>query len=110
NYADLPVGEILRRGREHYNLSLNDVEAALRIRASQLGAIEQGRLDLLPGRVYAVGFVRAYAEYLGLDGGRIVQLFKAQSGESRKSPELHFPVAASESKVPNKFMLAGALA
>jgi cytoskeleton protein RodZ len=102
-----PVGEILRRARGHYNLEISDVEAALRIRASQLDALEQGRFDQLPGRVYAIGFVRAYAEYLGLDGHEMVEIFKKQSGGGSRKPELHFPATASESKVPNFFILAG---
>lgn len=109
-YNHLSVGDILRRARLHYGLSLDDVAAALRIRAIHLGALEEGRHDLLPGRVYAIGFVRAYAEYLGLNGGRIVQIFKSQAEGNQPKPELHFPATASESKLPNRFVLGGSLA
>jgi cytoskeleton protein RodZ len=109
-YTDMPVGEILRRARVHYGQSLANVEAVLRIRASQLEAIEQGDLEKLPGRVYAIGFVRSYSEYLGLDGNKMVQLFKAQSLGSRGKPELHFPVAASESKIPNAWVIVSSIA
>lgn len=108
--TDLPVGELLRRARHHYNLSLTDVERALRIRACQLAALEDGKIELLPGRVYAIGFVRAYAEFLGLDGGRMVHLFKTQSGAKANKPELQFPVPASESKVPNIYILSSSVA
>ncbi len=105
--AGLPVGEIMRRTREHYGQSLDDVERVLRIRACQLSAIEEGRDDLLPGRVYAIGFVRAYAEYLGLPPDDMVHLFKAQvAGNAAEKAELHFPVPASESKVPGAFILS----
>lgn len=111
NYTDMPVGEILRRTRQHYNQSLTDVEGILRIRAVQLQALEDGRIDLLPGRVYAIGFVRAYAEYLGLDGEKMVHLFKIQAGNPpRPRAELHFPVPASESKVPNYYILGSSIA
>ena len=109
-YTDLAVGEILRRTRTHYGLTLDDVAAALHIRAIQLGALETGETERLPGRVYAIGFVRAYAEYLGLDGDKMVHLFKVQSVGGRTRPELAMPVPASESKAPNKFILAGSLA
>lgn len=99
---NLPVGEILRRARLYYNQSIDDVGGILRIRSSHLEAIEDGRIDDLPGRVYAFGFVRAYAEYLGLDGEKIVRLFKSQIGiQVVDRPDLHMPVAASESKSPN---------
>jgi cytoskeleton protein RodZ len=111
SYTDMPVGEILRRTRQHYGQSLTDVEGILRIRAVQLQALEDGRIDLLPGRVYAIGFVRAYAEYLGLDGEKMVHLFKVQAGNPpRPRAELHFPVPASESKVPNYYILGSSVA
>lgn len=108
--TDMPVGEILRRTRVYYGQSLEQVEAILRIRAIQLDAIERGRLDQLPGRVYAIGFVRAYSEYLGLDGDKMVHLFKTQSVGSRVKPELSFPAPASESKVPNLYAVIGGMA
>jgi hypothetical protein len=76
----------------------------------QLGALEDGRIDLLPGRVYAIGFVRAYAEYLGLDGDKMVHLFKAQAGGHRVRPELNIPAPASESKSPGLWILGGSFA
>ncbi len=97
---DVEVGEILRRTREHYGQSLKDVENILRIRASQIDAIEKGMIASLPGRVYAIGFVRSYAEYLGLDGAKVVQLFKAQYMDPQPREALSFPVPASESKTP----------
>lgn len=109
-YTDMPVGEILRRARNHYGQSVEDVAGFLRIRASQLAALEEGRVDQLPGRVYAIGFVRAYSEYLGLDGEKMVQLFKIQSVGAKARPELSFPVPASESKLPGFYILGASLA
>jgi len=106
NATDLPVGEILRRTRTYYNLSLRDVEKNLRIRAIQLEAVEEGRYDVLPGRAYAIGFVRSYGEYLGLDGDKMVNLYKAQAGNNRGRARLNItPAPASESKVPNLYIL-----
>lgn len=108
--VNMPVGDILRRTRLHYKQSLNDVERSLRIRAEQLEAIEDGRTDLLPGRVYAIGFVRSYAEHLGLDGDKIVNLYKRQHNGWATKPDLEFPVAASESILPPFWtVLAGVL-
>lgn len=100
-HTDLSVGEILRRTRVHYGQSLEDIGHILRIRASQLEALETGNIDQLPGRVYAIGFVRAYAEYLGLDGDKMVYLFKMQSVGKQARPDLQFPVAAADTKIPN---------
>lgn len=105
SYGNMPVGDILRRTRMHYDLSLRDIESALHIRSSQLNAIEEGNLASLPGRVYAIGFVRTYAEFLGLDGDKIVHLFKMQIAGSTYKPELSMPVPSSESKLPNKYIM-----
>ena len=109
-YTDMPVGEILRRTRDHYGQSLADIERALRIRASQIEAIESGNIEKFLGRVYAIGFVRSYAEYLGLDGNKMVHLFKTQAGGKTVSPELHFPAMASESKIPPVWLVGASLA
>ena len=107
SYTDMSVGQILRRTREHYGQTLDDVEQNLRIRANQLDAIEKLDLEALPGRVYAIGFVRSYADYLGLDGDKMVHLFKAQSVGRNATTEHHFPVSAVESKVPNAYVIIG---
>lgn len=109
-YTDIPVGEILRRARLHYGQSLTDIERNLRIRSSLIEAIEKGDSSKLPGRVYAVGFVRSYAEYLGLNGEKMVQLFKVQSVGVSEKPELNFPAPASDSKVPSFWLVGGSLA
>ncbi len=99
--TDLSVGEILRRTRLHYNQSLPDIERALRIRASQLEALETGNYEKLPGRVYVIGFIRSYSEYLGLNGEKMVHLFKTQAGGRAVPPaQMNFPVMASDTKMP----------
>lgn len=98
--AQEDVGEALRRTRRFYNKSLEDVEKALRIRSSQIDAIERGDMRSLPGRVYAIGFVRTYAEYLEIDGDKVVQLFKAQYMDNQTKADLSFKVPASETKTP----------
>ena len=109
NYADMSVGQILRKTREHYGQSLTEVEANLNIRASQLDALEKLKLDKLPGRVYAIGFVRSYSEYLGLDGDKMVRLFKAQSVGKKVKPSLSFPVTYTENNTPNVLLILIAL-
>tara|TARA_B100001989_G_C24546917_1_gene471540 strand:- start:2476 stop:3390 length:915 start_codon:yes stop_codon:yes gene_type:complete len=102
NYAgkEQTIGEILRATRVHYEQSLQDIERTLRIRECQIEAIENGDIEKLPGRVYAIGFVRSYAEYLDLDGDQAVDMFKRQylSNVANEKPSL--PIPAEESKVP----------
>lgn len=104
--ADIEVGEALRRTRVYYGRSLEDIEKALRIRACQIDAIERGDMQALPGRVYAIGFVRSYAEYLDLDGAKVVHLFKKQYMGSQGKSALSFPMPASETKTPTLWLVA----
>ena len=67
----MTVGRYLKTERELQGQDLQQVAEMLRIQHSYLQAIEEGEIDQLPGPTYAVGFVRAYAEYLGLEGTRL---------------------------------------
>src|SRR5580765_1391073 len=72
------VGQELRSGRLRRGDDLATVSKALKIRKDHLESIEEDRIESLPGRTYAVGFVRSYADYLGLDSGQCVERFKAE--------------------------------
>jgi len=109
SYHDMTVGQILKRTREYYGQTIPQVEINLRIRSSQLMAIEEGNVAHLPGRVYAIGFVRAYAEYLGLDGDKMVHLFKAQTVGKENKVDLQFPVTYADTKTPNAYIIMGCL-
>ena len=62
------IGTSLREARVRQGLELDDAEAATKIRAKYLRALEDERFELLPAETYVKGFLRAYADYLGLDG------------------------------------------
>ncbi len=70
------VGERLRAAREASGRSLGDIEAVTRIRVAYLGAIDGGRRGELPGDVFVKGFLRAYANAVGLDGDQVVAQYK----------------------------------
>jgi cytoskeleton protein RodZ len=99
------IGQLLRETREGFGSDLNRVATALRIRAAYLEAIEEGRYDQLPGAVYALGFVRAYATHLGLDGEEAVRRFKLDAEGFEGQRDLTFPVPLAERSVPGGTML-----
>ena len=72
------VGEIFREEREQKGLTLRNIEELTSIRLRYLEAIEAGDDKVLPGEVYAKGFVRNYAIALGLDGTQFVNMYKAE--------------------------------
>jgi cytoskeletal protein RodZ len=71
------IGSQLRTAREAKGLTLEQAFKATRIKTSYLEAIEANQLDALPGPVQARGFVRSYANYLGLDGEHLAALLDA---------------------------------
>ena len=73
-------GQDLRAARLRRGDDLATVSRALKIRKDHLEAVEEDRLGGLPGKTYAIGFVRSYAGYLGLDASR------RSSASRRKSP------------------------
>ena len=94
------VGLILREGREHFGADLRDVASTLRIRHVYLQAIEDGRFDELPGPTYAIGFVRAYSDFLGFDTESLLERFRAEPGALERPTELDFPTAPAEGRFP----------
>ena len=105
----LLAAAMLRQQRETFALDLADVAAVLRIKLAYLAALEAGRPDELPGAVYAIGFIRAYADYLGLDGGEMLRLFRQGSTLLGVKPDLAFPIQLCERSVPGGGMLLVAL-
>ncbi len=68
-------GEELRRERELRDVSRENLAAAIRISVRQLDALESGRFEILPAKVFSRGFVRAMAIHLGLDAERYAAAF-----------------------------------
>jgi hypothetical protein len=72
------IGSSLRAARMRQRLELSQAEHDTRIRARYLGALEDERFDVLPGPAYAKGFLRTYADYLGLDAQRFVDEYNTR--------------------------------
>lgn len=105
------VGAMLHTRREELGRDLRQAADALRIRYPYLQAIEDGRVEDLPGPTYAVGFVRAYADHLGLDGEYIVARFKLENqGLEHHRAQLVFPSPSSETRIPSGAILLIAVA
>ncbi len=94
------VADTLSGAREEHGQDLHAVAQVLRIRYDYLEAIENGAFERLPGTTYAHGFLRTYAEFLGLDGEEIVERFKQEMHGIESKPELVFPEPVAESRIP----------
>ncbi len=94
------VGALLAETRSDFGQDIDEVSSALRIRPVFLRALEEGRHEDLPGLAYAVGFLRSYADYLGLDVDDCVGRFKDEAAGIDRTPNLNFPTPVPEAKVP----------
>jgi len=103
------AGDALRQQRKALGLNLADVAAALRIKPAYLAALEGGRPDQVPGHTYAIGFMRAYADHLGLESDEVLRRFKQESTGFARKPDLSFPMPLGERSVPDVGMLLVAL-
>lgn len=93
------VGADLRAARLRRGEDIRSIAQSLRIRRDQLEALEESRYDALPARAYAVGFVRSYAEYLGLDSRHVVERYKAELDHRESgAADAHFPDAPREER------------
>ncbi len=72
------IGNSLREARLRQGLDLARAEDETKIRAKYLQALEDERFDVLPGETYVKGFLRTYAEHLGLDGQLYVDEFNSR--------------------------------
>jgi hypothetical protein len=82
------IGSSLREARSRRGLTLPQIEGDTRIRSRFLTALEEEQFDVLPAPAYVRGFLRTYAEYLGLDGQQFVDEYNSRFAPSEE------PVAA----------------
>ncbi|NQV59799.1 MAG: helix-turn-helix domain-containing protein, partial [Alphaproteobacteria bacterium] len=109
------VGTNLRAERQRRQLSLADISSELRIQQAHLLALEEGRTDGLPGPTYAIGFLRTYSEFLGLDGDEVIRQFKREATLVPVERRIVIPEPLDEARRPGlrlalvSLLLAGAV-
>ncbi len=80
------TGQILKENRERKNITLSEVSLSTKITIKTLVAIEDGNPDNLPPKTFLRGFVRSYAQYLGLDVEEILRTFQEEMGSTVVRP------------------------
>lgn len=97
----IALGKKLREARKLQKIDLQTVCNSLKIRRFFLESIENGRFDQLPGTVYTMGFVKSYAQYLGLDvGAELEQIISLCHENSTKTPERSYLLQKNKSFIP----------
>jgi len=93
------IGDRLRQARERRGISIGEASAALKIRAPIIDAFEREDHSQLPPRVYALGQLRTYATYLGLDPSTVAAGWQGTPSESRPNLESPSRPAATMDRV-----------
>jgi cytoskeleton protein RodZ len=104
------IGQLLREARHGRGEDAYDIAEYLRIRPAYLFALEQGDLSIMPGRTYAMGFLRTYGDYLALDGNELVHRLRDVGAEAvAPEPELVYRTPEPENRRPTKLLVAVSL-
>jgi transcriptional regulator with XRE-family HTH domain len=94
-------GEALKRERESREISLREIAEATKINIRFLEALEQDRFDTLPGGIFNRGFIRAYASFVGLDAGALLQRYAEETVGGRPESTRAPATAQLESPLTN---------
>ena len=82
------IGNFLRERRETRGISLIEAEKDLKIRKKYLQAIEEGNIDIIPGKTYVIGYLRNYSKYLGIDEENISQIIRTYNNLEKQKAGL----------------------
>jgi cytoskeleton protein RodZ len=82
--GEAKIGRILEQKRKEKGLSLEEVEQATKIRKRYLDGLEREDYAVLPAGVYAQGFLKTYANFLGLDGEELSRQLKSRRKRRRE--------------------------
>ncbi len=99
------VGEVLQQARQKKHKEIDAIAAQLCIRPRYLEALEMSNYQDFPGQTYALGFLRTYANYLGLDADSLMNQYRVERGGV--TPEkLDMPIAERQVLFPSlKYIL-----
>ena len=97
--AEDKIGRVLERARKDRGLSLEEAERATKIRKRYLAGLEQDDYTVLPDAVYARGFLKTYANFLGLDGDGLSEKLRTRK-KPRRERRLSYAAPSSESERP----------
>ena len=94
------LGELLRQTREKKRYHLQTIAKRLRIKPIYLEALEKGHYYAFPGLVYGIGFLRSYAQFLGLDVKDVMDRFHAETSGIQAEP-LEMPIPENRNILPS---------
>ncbi len=102
------IGDLLREARLERGDDLYLIAEYLCIKPAFLIALENSKYDEFPADAYIIGFLRTYANFLGIDGKAAVDRYRYEMAGRRKKPVLSMPSPVSEGRTPSPIVMVGA--
>ncbi len=103
---EVGLGRLLKRAREERQIELDEAFRVTRIRRHTLEALENERWDELPSQVFVKGFLKTYAEFLGLDKKMVLELYERISPLEGDKSELLKQVSPRKKRWPLMVILS----
>lgn len=103
--AHTDIGMHLKEHREKRRLSMEQVASRLKIREHYLNALEEGRFSKIPGKIYVDGYLRSYADYLGLDSAPMIAAYRGSGGRSSNDDNYMLPEVSHGEMKPGRRVL-----
>ena len=100
------AGRKLTEARLQLGLGIDQIAERIRVRREFLEALEQMNVKLLPGKAYALAFLRSYARELGLDEKAIVDQFQDECALSREDAQVQIRNPSSKPRRERPWLLA----
>ena len=97
------LGEILKQARESRNLTVTDIENGTSIRKAYISALEEENWFALPSPVYVKGFIRNYADFLGIDSDALIEEYTNEVQGGAKKPGPPTPPTSDSVAPPDVF-------
>ena len=108
-HSDQTLGEILQSERLLRKKTLDEVSKVIRVQVRFLKALEDNNFDVFESYTFAMGFLKVYAQFLGLDQKSLIKMLKDQEILSKQKIDLVFPQTFSEEAFPGKKVVWGSL-
>lgn len=99
------IGDTLRKARETRGDDLQQIADYLCIRRNYLEALEESRYEEFPADAYVIGFLRSYANLLGLDGRQAIDRYRGEMAGRRRKPALMMPTPMTEGRTPSVIIM-----
>ncbi len=105
NHEYPTVGSVLRKAREALGYDIHEIAEYLKIRSAYLVALENDDFKSIPGKVYVIGFLRTYAQFMNLEPDELIRSYKLEVKGHRPIPAFSIPEPVRAEQKPGQVLV-----